>query len=170
MFFVPEITDESVESEEREVQPEETEAGEPAVEDSEAEIERSHRTFWPWLLLLGTGAFGIWLWLFCNRKRTVCGTVLDGDGNAMRGIRVSLMGQEEEKETQTDRDGRFLFNALEKDDYRLCICGKDASSLLLLDIRMESGRNKKVFAVLKSNAGHVETKQSGRKYQIDVTA
>lgn len=175
-FPVPEISDAPVQQEKN---GEEVQAEEPGEQEMPQEVEAEdtgkewHMPGWLWLLLLpgsGIGVFGFWLWLFCHRKRTVRGTVLDRDQNAVCGVRVSLMGSEDEMmEAQTDKDGQYVFDDLNKDDYRLCLYGEDEAVTLVMDIRMGiSGRNK-VFSILKSEAGNVETDRHGRKFRIDVT-
>ena len=139
------------------------------------ETEGAHRQIpgWLWFLLLlgaGTGAWGIWLWLAGTDERTICGTVMDEDGNVMSGVNVTLTGEEGKPvETQTDEDGQYLFEDLKKNSYRLCFHYMDATGLLLLDIHMERRDRKKVFSILKSTVNAVETKRSGGRYQIDVT-
>ena len=174
---IPEISEESVQTEETEAEVLAEEPGEQEMpqeaEVEDAEKECLHMPGWLWLLLLlgtGIGAFGIWLLLFCYGKRTVRGTVLDGDGNAVCGIKVSLTGAEDEMmEVQTDEDGQYIFEGLDKDDYRLCLFDEEETVTLLMDIRMGVRDRKKVFSILKSDADNVETDRSGKKYRIDVT-
>ncbi len=173
-FPVPEIPEKSIQPEEKGGQTKEAARQETLQEeDAQAEEGHEHMPFWPWLLLLlgaGVGILHIILLCIFDGKRTVCGTVLDSDGNAVRGIQVSLAGQEAETmETQTDKNGQYMFDGLEKGDYRLCLCSKDDTGLLLLDIHMGRCRSKKVFSIYKSHVGSVGTKRSGRKYQVDVT-
>ena len=175
VFPIPEIPDLSAQPEEKGVQVEKTEEQEMVQTAESKETEGTHRQIhgWLWLLLLlgaGTGAWGIWLWLAGTDDKTICGTVMDEDGNAMSGVNVTLTGEEGKPvETQTDEDGQYLFENLKKDSYRLCFHYIDATGLLLLDIHMERRDRKKVFSVLKSVVNAVETKRSGGRYQIDVT-
>ena len=175
VFPIPEIPDRSTKPGEQKVQAEEPEEQESMQTAESEETEGAHRQIpgWLWLLLLlgaGTGAWGIWLWLAGTDERTICGTVMDEDGNVMSGVNVTLTGEEGKPvETQTDEDGQYLFEDLKKNSYRLCFHYMDATGLLLLDIHMERRDRKKVFSILKSTVNAVETKRSGGRYQIDVT-
>lgn len=174
VFPVPEIPEESVQPEEKEGQPDGPGQQETVPEEKPKALEE-HWQMPPWMLIMllsgaGAGILSVLLGFLSGDKKVACGTVLDKDGKAMRGMKVTLAGQEAETmEMRTDKNGQFMFDGLAKDDYRLCLFGRDASSLLLLDIRMGSRGNKKVFAVQKDRVCSVETKRSGRKYQIDVT-
>lgn len=173
-FPVPKIPDTSVQSGKKEIQTVElAEQETPQGAETEEEPARRHIPGLLWLLLLigvGTGAWGIWLWLAGTGERTICGTVVDEDGNAMSGVNVTLTGEEGNPvETQTDEDGQYLFEDLKRDSYRLCFHYIDATGLLLLDIHMERRDRKKVFSILKSTVNAVETRRGGGKYQIDVT-
>ena len=170
---IPEISEESVQPEETEAEVQEEEPGEQEMpQETEDTGKEWQMPGWLWLLLLsgiGGGVFSIWLLLFCHGKRTVRGTVLDGDGNAVCGVKVSLTGTEDEMmEVQTDEDGQYIFEGLDKGDYRLCLFDEEETVTLLMDIRMGVRDREKVFSILKSDADNVETDRSGKKYRIDV--
>ena len=111
--------------------------------------------------------FILWLILLFSRRK-ICGIIYGADGKAISGALVVLEGKKQ-KQIHTDKDGYYCFKGMKKCDHVLNIFDNEESLVLKMNICMEETEDEKVFVMIQSCCITVDTKQTYKKYTVNVT-
>lgn len=102
-------------------------------------------------------------------RRRVRGTILDENGEAVEGLRVTLSGKED-LETRTDDKG-FIFKRVKNDNLLLTVYGQDDATVLFsCEIYTDTKDEDEIFVVLEDATQNVITDRHWRTYTVDIEA
>lgn len=111
----------------------------------------------------GSGAV-ILLLLFWWRRRKVTGKVI---GENVEGLRVTLTGKDN-LETETDKDGMFIFKNVKEDNLLLNVYDKTETIIFSTEIYTRGKDEEDIFTVVESKAAEYKFTKDGKTLDVEI--
>ena len=113
----------------------------------------------------GTGA---WYFFWWRKRRKIRGCVIDGEGNPVEGIRLTLSGKQE-LEVITDKDGEYAFKRVKDDVIEMNAFDAEGAKMFTVEIATKEKDVEEIFAVIEKNVSDLQFDRAGKTLFVDVT-